>query len=139
MNDMFLDTVGLIAVWDGADQQHAAADAAYQELLKQGFGGAVLKGMGNRSRLAMASWSPMEVCMAYQDRIIIDPNILVGKPVVRGTRLSVDFLLGLMTQGWSESEILRNYPGLSREDLLACLEYANDLVRSERIYQFHVE
>ena len=44
---------------------------------------------------------------------------VVGKPVVRGTRLSVDFLLGLMAQGWPEAEILRNYPGLEREDLLA--------------------
>ena len=56
------------------------------------------------------------------DRIVLDPAILVGKPVVRGTRLSVDFLLGLMAQGWPDSEILRNYPGLTREDLLACIE-----------------
>jgi uncharacterized protein (DUF433 family) len=47
--------------------------------------------------------------------------------VVRGTRLSVDFLLGLMGQGWSEAEILRNYPGLERHDLLACLQYASQL------------
>jgi uncharacterized protein (DUF433 family) len=58
--------------------------------------------------------------MNHHDRIVIDPDILVGKPVVRGTRLSVDFLLGLLGQGWAESEILRNYPGLEREDLLAC-------------------
>lgn len=56
------------------------------------------------------------------DRIVLDPAILVGKPIVQGTRLSVDFLLGLMAQGWPESEILRNYPGLTREDLLACIE-----------------
>jgi uncharacterized protein (DUF433 family) len=58
------------------------------------------------------------------DRIVIDPAVLVGKPVVKGTRLSVDFLLGLMAQDWPEAEILRNYPGLTREDLLACREYA---------------
>ena len=58
------------------------------------------------------------------DRIVIDPTVLVGKPVVRGTRLSVDFLVGLLGQGWAEAEILRNYPGLTRDDLLACLEYA---------------
>ena len=46
------------------------------------------------------------------------------KPVVKGTRLSVDFLLGLLAQGWAEPEILRNYPGLEREDLRACLAYA---------------
>jgi uncharacterized protein (DUF433 family) len=58
--------------------------------------------------------------MSHHERIIIDPDILVGKPVVKGTRLSVDFLLRFLAQGWSEGEILRNYPGLEREDLLAC-------------------
>lgn len=55
-----------------------------------------------------------------EERITSDPAILLGKPVVRGTRLSVEFLLGLIAQGWPESEILRNYPGLTHEDLLAC-------------------
>ena len=59
--------------------------------------------------------------MQLDERIVVNPDVLVGKPVVRGTRLSVDFLLGLMAQGWPEAEILRNYPGLEREDLLACL------------------
>jgi uncharacterized protein (DUF433 family) len=68
------------------------------------------------------------------DRITIDPDILVGKPVIRGTRLSVEFLLGLMAEGWSEAEILANYPGLSTEDLAACLAYARDLVASERVF-----
>jgi uncharacterized protein (DUF433 family) len=70
------------------------------------------------------------------DRITIDPTILVGKPVVRGTRLSVDFLVGLMGEGWSEAEILRNYPGLTRDDLLACLKYASERVGEERVYSF---
>lgn len=72
--------------------------------------------------------------MNLLDRIIVDPAVLVGKPVVRGTRLSVDFLLGLMAQGWPESEILRNYPGLTQEDILACLAYAEERVREERVY-----
>ncbi len=67
--------------------------------------------------------------MQLEERIVVNPQVLVGKPVVRGTRLSVDFLLGLMGQGWSEAEILRNYPGLAREDLLACLQYASQLGR----------
>ena len=66
--------------------------------------------------------------MAVVERILIDPAVLAGKPVVRGTRLSVDFLLGLLAQGWPEAEILRNYPGLTRDDLLACLEYASERV-----------
>lgn len=74
--------------------------------------------------------------MLHQNRIVIDPNILLGKPVVRGTRLSVDFLLGLIAQGWPEVEVLRNYPGLAHEDLLACVEYANNLVKAEKVYPF---
>ncbi len=66
--------------------------------------------------------------MNHVDRIVIDPDVLVGKPVVKGTRLSVDFLLGLLAQGWSEPEILRNYPGLKREDLLACLACASQAI-----------
>jgi uncharacterized protein (DUF433 family) len=73
-----------------------------------------------------------------QDRIIIDPEILVGKPVVKGTRLSVDFLLGLLAQGWTEAEILRNYPGLAREDLLACWAYAAEAVGHEKVYPLPV-
>ena len=69
-----------------------------------------------------------------QDRIILDPNVLTGKPVVKGTRLSVDFLLGLLAQGWPEAEILRNYPGLVREDLLACWAYAAEIVRTEKAF-----
>jgi uncharacterized protein (DUF433 family) len=56
-----------------------------------------------------------------RQRIIVDSKILAGKPVVKGTRLSVDFLVGLMAQGWSHGEILRSYPGLATEDPLACL------------------
>jgi uncharacterized protein (DUF433 family) len=70
------------------------------------------------------------------ERIVLDPALLAGKPVVRGTRLSVDFVLGLLAQGWSEAEILRNYPGLSREDLLACFAYASERVREDRAYPF---
>jgi len=76
--------------------------------------------------------------MTPHDRIIVDPDILVGKPVVKGTRLSVDFLLGLLAQGWSEAEILRNYPGLVREDLLACWAYASEILREEKVYRYQV-
>jgi uncharacterized protein (DUF433 family) len=54
------------------------------------------------------------------DRIVADPAILVGKPVVRGTRLSVEFLLGLMADGWGEVDKVDTYPGLAHEDLAAC-------------------
>lgn len=67
-------------------------------------------------------------------RIIRDPTILAGKPVVQGTRLSVEHLIGLMADGWSEADILTDYPGLERADLSACLAHARDLLRSERVY-----
>ena len=63
--------------------------------------------------------------MDWQDRIVVDPETLVGKPVVRGTRLAVEFIIDLLAQGWTEAEILRNYPGLTREDVQACLAYAS--------------
>jgi len=67
-------------------------------------------------------------------RIVLDPAVLVGKPVIRGTRLSVDFVIGLMAEGWTEVDILRNYPGVSHDDLAACLAYARDVLRSEKVY-----
>jgi uncharacterized protein (DUF433 family) len=72
--------------------------------------------------------------MNWQERIVIDPEILVGKPVVKGTRLAVEFVIGLLAQGWPEAEVLRNYPGLKREDIQACLSYAGELMESERVY-----
>ena len=70
----------------------------------------------------------------WQERIIIDPDILVGKPVVKGTRLAVEFIVGLLAQGWPESEILRNYPGLTSEDIRACLGYASAVLQAEKVY-----
>lgn len=67
-------------------------------------------------------------------RIVLDPAILAGKPVVRGTRLSVEFVVGLLADGWSEPDILKNYPGLSREDIAACLAYARDILSSEKVF-----
>ncbi len=72
--------------------------------------------------------------MEWRDRIVINPEVLVGKPVIKGTRLAVEFIVGLLAQGWSEEEILRNYSGLTREDILACLSYASDALQAERIY-----
>lgn len=67
-------------------------------------------------------------------RIVLDPTILAGKPIVRGTRISVEFVLGLLADGWSETEILANYPGLTHDDIIACLAYARDTVSSERVF-----
>lgn len=62
--------------------------------------------------------------MMLSERIVVDPKILAGKPVIRGTRLAVEFILEPLAAGQSENEILTDYPGLTREDILACLSYA---------------
>jgi len=72
--------------------------------------------------------------MAEHPRITLDPNILAGKPVVRGTRLSVEFIIGLLADGWTEAQLLANYPDLTREDVFACLAYARDLLSSEKVF-----
>lgn len=72
--------------------------------------------------------------MTDSARIVLDPAVLDGKPVILGTRLSVDFIIGLMAEGWSEADILRNYPGVTHADLAACLAYARDVLKSEKVY-----
>ena len=72
--------------------------------------------------------------MNWQERITVNPDVLVGKPVVRGTRLAVEFIVDLLAQGWNESQILASYPGLVHEDIAACLAYATELLKSERVY-----
>jgi uncharacterized protein (DUF433 family) len=72
--------------------------------------------------------------MAKRPRIALDPDVLAGKPVVRGTRLSVEFVIGLLADGWSEADIIENYPGLSRDDILACLAYARDILSAEKVF-----
>jgi uncharacterized protein (DUF433 family) len=69
-----------------------------------------------------------------QDHIVIDPAVLAGKPVIRGTRLSVEFVIGLLADGWSEAEIFENYPGIGHEDVRACLAYARDMLKDERVF-----
>jgi uncharacterized protein (DUF433 family) len=61
----------------------------------------------------------------WQEHIVVDAKVMVGKPVVKGTRLTVEFILDLLAQGWGEAEILRNYPGLTVQDIRACLAFAS--------------
>lgn len=68
------------------------------------------------------------------DLIAIDPAILAGKPVVRGTRLSVEFVIGLLADGWSARDIISNYPQLDEAAIRACLAYARDMLGSERVF-----
>ena len=72
--------------------------------------------------------------MTNHPRITLDPEVLAGKPVIRGTRLSVEFVIGLMADGWDEVAILENYPGLKHDDIIACLAYARDSLSSEKVF-----
>lgn len=72
-----------------------------------------------------------EPLQKWTDRIVIDDAILTGKPVIKGTRLAVEFIIDLLACGWSEAEILENYPGIVMEDIRACLAYASATLHKE--------
>ena len=76
--------------------------------------------------------------MGWEERIEFRTDVLAGKSVVKGTRLAVELITGLLAQGWTEAEIIRNYPGLTIEDIRACLVYATELLASERAYPLAV-
>lgn len=67
----------------------------------------------------------------WKDRIVFDPDILVGKPTVRGTRISVELILDRLSDGWTMEDILSSYPTLAREDVLAALSFATELFKEE--------
>jgi uncharacterized protein (DUF433 family) len=72
--------------------------------------------------------------MNWQAHISTDPAVLAGKPVVRGTRLAVDFLLGLFAAGWTHEQVLASYPQLSPETLRAVFAYAAEVTRDEVLH-----
>ncbi|MGB9823394.1 DUF433 domain-containing protein [Thermodesulfovibrio sp.] len=72
--------------------------------------------------------------MKYRDRIEINPEILVGKPIIKGTRISVEFILELLANGWDIEKILKNYPQLTKEDIIAAIEYSLEILKEEKIY-----
>ena len=72
--------------------------------------------------------------MALPDRIVVDSKILTGKPVVRGTRISVELVVELLAAGGSHAQILASYPHLTEEDIRACLAYASELLHEEKVF-----
>jgi len=72
--------------------------------------------------------------MNWSERITVDPSILVGKPIIRGTRMSVEFIVDLLGRGWTVEEVLREYDHLTPADIQACLAYAGEVLKSERVY-----
>jgi uncharacterized protein (DUF433 family) len=72
--------------------------------------------------------------MDWRERITVDPKVLVGKPVIKGTRIAVEFVVDLLARGWTVAQILEEYDHLTREDVLACLAYASETLKTERVY-----
>ena len=72
--------------------------------------------------------------MDWKERIVVDPAVLAGKPVIKGTRLAVEFIVDLLAQDWAERDILENYPGLTHDDIRACLAYASEVLKAESVY-----
>lgn len=72
--------------------------------------------------------------MDWQTRIEVNPDVLVGKPVIRGTRIAVEFIIELLGEGWTEAQVLENYPQLKHDDILAALQYTTQLLKEEQVY-----
>lgn len=69
--------------------------------------------------------------MNWRDRIIVDPDILVGKPVIQGTRISVELILDRLADGWSVEDLLAAYPRLTIEDVQAVFAFTAELLKEE--------
>lgn len=70
--------------------------------------------------------------MNWKEHIVVNPDILVGKPIIKGTRISVEFLLDRFADGWSYDEILDAYPHLTHEQVQAAVAFAAELFKEER-------
>ncbi|PIN91118.1 antitoxin [Candidatus Pacearchaeota archaeon CG10_big_fil_rev_8_21_14_0_10_32_14] len=71
------------------------------------------------------------------ERITFNHEILAGKPIIKGTRISVEFILEMLASGMNIEEILKEYPHLKKEDILAALQYASRILEKEEIYNLH--
>ena len=71
--------------------------------------------------------------MDWREFIVSNPDVLLGKPVVKDTRLSVDFILGLFSEGWTEEAVLNSYPSLTPESLKAVFSFARECMADEMI------
>lgn len=65
----------------------------------------------------------------WRSRIVVDPGVLVGKPIIKSTRISVEFILDLLASGWTVEAILENYPQLKKEDIIAVLKCATEILK----------
>ncbi len=72
--------------------------------------------------------------MDWKAHIHSNPKILLGKPVIKGTRLSVEFILGLLSEGWTEQQIIENYPTLNSESIQAVFAFAAECLKEDVFY-----
>jgi len=72
--------------------------------------------------------------MRWQDRIEVNPEVLVGKPVIKGTRIAVEHVIELLAEGWTEKQILEHYPQLQTDDIRAAVHYAAEALKAEKVY-----
>ncbi len=77
--------------------------------------------------------------MNWNTYIISDPTILLGKPTIKGTRLSVEFLIGRLADGWTEQMLLENYPSLTSESLRAVFGYIQDCLKDSMMYEIPIK
>jgi len=89
--------------------------------------------MDGQRRCAYAGIITRRLHMDWRDHITGTPEILTGKPTVRGTRLSVEFILGLYGEGWATAQILENYPSLTEDSIQAVFAYASEVMREDRL------
>lgn len=75
--------------------------------------------------------------MDWHEHIVSDPETLVGKPRIKGTRISVELIIGWLANGWSFEQILESYPNITREDILAALAFAAEMLREEEYIAVH--
>lgn len=69
----------------------------------------------------------------YREKITVDPGVMLGKPVIKGTRIPVELILRKLSEGMSIDELLDAYPHLTREDVLAALSYSADVISQEEM------
>jgi len=72
--------------------------------------------------------------MTWCDRITIDTEVLLGKPIIKGTRIAVELVVDLLARGYSVEQVVNQYDHITPDDVRACLAYAAEVLQSERVY-----
>ena len=92
------------------------------------------EGPSTAPQLAFGSGPVVAYRMDWRTRIVANPDVLVGKPVIKGTRISVELVIDLLAAGYTPQQIIEQYDHLTAEDIRACLAYAKEVIQAERVY-----